>query len=128
MSLYTEWRNLSDNHENQEAEVKFWEAYLQAEASIYNELLNNKQLFKLNHDERKTLKKYYRIIECEYNKIKSPNRKNFFLDNYLFFKLFAIIGREDICDYLPLFRNEKTLKKQEEIFKKLSIAKDNISL
>ena len=37
MSLYTEWRNLSDNHENQEAEVKFWEAYLQAEASIYNE-------------------------------------------------------------------------------------------
>ena len=43
MSLYTEWRNLSDNHENQEAEVKFWEAYLQAEASIYNELLNNKQ-------------------------------------------------------------------------------------
>ena len=43
MSLYTEWRNLSDNHESQEAEVKFWEAYLQAEASIYNELLNNKQ-------------------------------------------------------------------------------------
>ena len=43
MSLYTEWRNLSDNHENQEAEVKFWEAYLQAEASIYNELLKNKQ-------------------------------------------------------------------------------------
>ena len=39
MSLYTEWRNLSDNHESQEAEVKFWEAYLQAEASIYNELL-----------------------------------------------------------------------------------------
>lgn len=28
MSLYTEWRNLSDNHESQEAEVKFWEAYL----------------------------------------------------------------------------------------------------
>ncbi len=23
MSLYTEWRNLSDNHESQEAEVKF---------------------------------------------------------------------------------------------------------
>ena len=37
MSLYTEWRNLSDNHESQEAEVKFWEAYLQAEASIYND-------------------------------------------------------------------------------------------
>jgi len=43
MSLYTEWRSLSDNHESQEAEVKFWETYLQAEASIYNELLNNKQ-------------------------------------------------------------------------------------
>ena len=43
MSLYTEWRNLSDNHESQEAEVKFWEEYLKAEASIYNELLNNKQ-------------------------------------------------------------------------------------
>ena len=43
MRLYTEWRNLSDNHESQEAEVKFWEAYLQAEAAIYNELLNNKQ-------------------------------------------------------------------------------------
>lgn len=43
MSLYTEWRNLSDNHESQEEEVKFWEDYLKAEASIYNELLNNKQ-------------------------------------------------------------------------------------
>ena len=30
MSLYTEWRNLSDNHESQEAEVKFWEEYLKA--------------------------------------------------------------------------------------------------
>ena len=47
MSLYTEWRNLSDNHESQEAEVKFWEAYLQAEASIYNELLNNKTEYKV---------------------------------------------------------------------------------
>lgn len=43
MSLYAEWRNLSDNHENQESEVKFWEDYLKVEASIYNELLNNKQ-------------------------------------------------------------------------------------
>ena len=43
MSLYTEWRNLSDNHENQESEVKFWEDYLKVEAGIYNELLNNKQ-------------------------------------------------------------------------------------
>ncbi|WP_042277287.1 SEC-C metal-binding domain-containing protein [[Clostridium] dakarense] len=42
MSLYTEWRNLSDNHENQEAEVKFWEEYLKVEAEIYNELLNKK--------------------------------------------------------------------------------------
>lgn len=43
MSLYTEWRNLSDNHESQESEVKFWEDYLKVEAGIYNELLNNKQ-------------------------------------------------------------------------------------
>ena len=42
MSLYTEWRKLSDNHESQEAEVKFWEEYLKVEAEIYNELLNNK--------------------------------------------------------------------------------------
>lgn len=42
MSLYTEWRNLSDNHESQEAEVKFWEEYLKVEAGIYNEILNNK--------------------------------------------------------------------------------------
>ncbi|MEG1311370.1 MAG: SEC-C metal-binding domain-containing protein [Romboutsia sp.] len=42
MSLYTEWRNLSDNHESQEEEVKFWEEYLKVEAEIYNELLNKK--------------------------------------------------------------------------------------
>ena len=42
MSLYTEWRNLSDNHESQEAEIKFWEEYLKVEAEIYNEILNNK--------------------------------------------------------------------------------------
>jgi len=43
MSLYTEWRNLSDNHASQEEEVKFWEDYLKVEAGIYNEILNNKQ-------------------------------------------------------------------------------------
>lgn len=43
MSLYTEWRNLSDNHESQEEEVKFWEEYLKVEAEIYNELLNKKK-------------------------------------------------------------------------------------
>lgn len=43
MSLYTEWRNLSDNHESQESEIKFWEDYLKVEAGIYNELLNKKQ-------------------------------------------------------------------------------------
>ena len=42
MSLYTEWRNLSDNHASQEEEVKFWEEYLKVEAGIYNELLNKK--------------------------------------------------------------------------------------
>ncbi|MEG0097733.1 MAG: hypothetical protein RR663_05195, partial [Cetobacterium sp.] len=42
MSLYTEWRNLSDNHESQEQEIAFWEDYLKAEAAIYNEILNNK--------------------------------------------------------------------------------------
>ncbi|MGL6106354.1 SEC-C metal-binding domain-containing protein [Romboutsia sp.] len=42
MSLYTEWRNLSDNHASQEEEVKFWEDYLKVEAGIYNELLNKK--------------------------------------------------------------------------------------
>ncbi len=41
MSLYTAWRNLSDNHESQEVEVKFWEEYLKVEASIYNEILNS---------------------------------------------------------------------------------------
>ena len=43
MSLLTQWRALSENLETQEAEIKFWEEYLKAEASIYNELLNNKQ-------------------------------------------------------------------------------------
>lgn len=42
MSLYTEWRNLSDNHESQEQEIKFWEEYLKVEAGIYNEILNDK--------------------------------------------------------------------------------------
>lgn len=42
MSLYTEWRNLSDNHASQEEEIKFWEEYLKVEAGIYNEILNNK--------------------------------------------------------------------------------------
>jgi len=43
MNLLTKWRELSENLETQEAEIKFWEEYLKVEASIYNELLNNKQ-------------------------------------------------------------------------------------
>ena len=42
MSLFTEWRSLSENHASQEEEVKFWEEYLKVEATIYNEILNNK--------------------------------------------------------------------------------------
>ena len=42
MSLLTQWRDLSENLETQEAEIKFWEEYLKVEASIYNEILNNK--------------------------------------------------------------------------------------
>ncbi|QJA09744.1 SEC-C domain-containing protein [Romboutsia sp. CE17] len=42
MSLFTEWRSLSENHDSQEAEIKFWEEYLKVETTIYNEILNNK--------------------------------------------------------------------------------------
>lgn len=42
MSLFNSWNDLSDNHESQDAEVKFWEDYLKVEASIYNEILNEK--------------------------------------------------------------------------------------
>ncbi|MGO0807136.1 hypothetical protein ACTPEF_24510 [Clostridioides difficile] len=48
MSLYTEWRNLSDNHESQEAEVKFWEEYLKVEAGGFNYLINIFIPFNLN--------------------------------------------------------------------------------
>ena len=42
MNLFTKWRELSENIETQEAEIKFWEEYLKVEASIYNEILNTK--------------------------------------------------------------------------------------
>lgn len=42
MSLFTEWRSLSENHASQEDEIKFWEEYLKIETTIYNEILNNK--------------------------------------------------------------------------------------
>ena len=42
MSLYKEWLQISENHENQQAEVKFWEEYLKVEASIYNKILIEK--------------------------------------------------------------------------------------
>ena len=43
MSLYTTWRSLSENHNTQEEEIKFWEEYLKSETAIYNEILNNKK-------------------------------------------------------------------------------------
>lgn len=43
MSLYNTWRSLSENHNSQEEEVKFWEEYLQKETEIYNEILNSKK-------------------------------------------------------------------------------------
>lgn len=42
MNLLTKWRNLSENLETQEEEIKFWEEYLKEEAAIYNEILNRK--------------------------------------------------------------------------------------
>lgn len=42
MSLYTTWKEMSENHPDQQAEVKFWENYLKQEMAIYNEVLNNK--------------------------------------------------------------------------------------
>ena len=43
MSLYTTWRSLSENHNSQEEEIKFWEEYLKKETEIYNEILNAKK-------------------------------------------------------------------------------------
>lgn len=43
MSLYTTWRSLSENHNSQEEEIKFWEEYLKKETEIYNEILNTKK-------------------------------------------------------------------------------------
>ncbi len=42
MSLFEKWKTLSENQENQEAEVKFWEDYLKKEARIYKEILDKK--------------------------------------------------------------------------------------
>ena len=42
MNLLTKWRSLSENFETQEQEIKFWEEYLKEEASVYNQILNNK--------------------------------------------------------------------------------------
>lgn len=43
MSLYTTWRSLSENHNSQEEEIKFWEEYLKKETEIYSEILNTKK-------------------------------------------------------------------------------------
>ena len=42
MSLYADWKNLCENHANNDEEIKFWQNYLESEAGIYNEILNNK--------------------------------------------------------------------------------------
>lgn len=40
--LFEKWKNISENHESEDAEVKFWESFLKDETSIYNTILNNK--------------------------------------------------------------------------------------
>ncbi|KGF13896.1 preprotein translocase subunit SecA [Peptostreptococcus sp. MV1] len=40
--LFQEWKKISENQVNEEAEVKFWEEFLRAETHIYNDILNNK--------------------------------------------------------------------------------------
>ncbi len=40
--LFENWKNISENHESEQAEVKFWEEFLKAETGIYNEVLNEK--------------------------------------------------------------------------------------
>lgn len=40
--LFENWRNLSESHENEESEIKFWEEFLKAETSIYDTVLKNK--------------------------------------------------------------------------------------
>ncbi|MDR0879577.1 MAG: SEC-C domain-containing protein [Clostridioides sp.] len=40
--LFKKWNEISEQHESQEEEVKFWEEYLKVESGIYSEILNNK--------------------------------------------------------------------------------------
>lgn len=40
--LFEKWKSLSENHKNEEAEVKFWEEFLRAETTIYDEILREK--------------------------------------------------------------------------------------
>ena len=42
MSLYDAWKNLSETHENQEAEIEFWKDYLNVERDIYRKILEEK--------------------------------------------------------------------------------------
>ncbi|WAW14998.1 SEC-C metal-binding domain-containing protein [Peptostreptococcus equinus] len=40
--LYEKWKEVSENHENEQEEVKFWEEFLRSETNIYINVLNNK--------------------------------------------------------------------------------------
>lgn len=40
--LFEAWRSMSENHQSEEVEVKFWEAFLKDETTIYDEVLREK--------------------------------------------------------------------------------------
>lgn len=40
--LFEKWKKASENHLDEQAEVKFWEEFLRAETGIYNDILSNK--------------------------------------------------------------------------------------
>lgn len=40
--LFEKWKNLSENHDSEDVEVKFWEEFLRAETYIYDTVLRNK--------------------------------------------------------------------------------------
>lgn len=43
MALFENWKNLSEKHADQDAEIKFWEEFLKVEATIYKKVLDSKR-------------------------------------------------------------------------------------
>lgn len=73
----------------------------------------------ITHEEETKLKSMFRQIQEPFEKYKPNGKRNILNYNYIFYKFFELLGKDDLLKYFPLLRHNNKNREHDEVWKKI---------